>query len=183
MNDATRSGTDRRKLHHRRLPAAALLAALLALAACGGDGADEVGEGTDDAEVDMESVQFASERDIDLDRMERRESGLYVEDLEEGDGPEATAGSRVRVHYTGWLPDGTQFDTSREGPEPFAFTVGAGQVIPGWDQGVQGMREGGRRRLVIPPELAYGSQGAGGVIPPDTPLVFEVELVEVLGSG
>lgn len=183
MNDATRCGTDRSELHHRRRPAAALLAALLALAACGGEGADEVGEGTDDAEFDMETVEFAPELDADRDRMERRESGLYVEDLQEGDGAEATAGARVRVHYTGWLPDGTQFDTSREGPEPFAFTLGAGQVIPGWDRGVEGMREGGRRRLVIPPELAYGSQGAGGVIPPDTPLVFEVELMEVLEAG
>lgn len=183
MNDTTRYGADHRKLRHRRLPAVALFAALVALAACGGDGGDQVGEGADDAEGDMEAVQFAAEVDVDLDRMERGESGLYVEDLQEGDGAEATAGTRVRVHYTGWLPDGTQFDTSREGPEPFAFTVGAGQVIPGWDEGVEGMREGGRRRLVIPPELAYGSQGAGGVIPPDTPLVFEVELVEVLEAG
>lgn len=183
MNDTTRSGTDHRKLQHRRLPAVALFAALVALAACGGDGSEELGDGTDDAGLDVEFVEFAPELDADRDRMERRESGLYVEDLQEGDGAEATAGTRVRVHYTGWLPDGTQFDTSREGPEPFAFTLGAGQVIPGWDQGVEGMREGGRRRLVIPPDLAYGSQGAGDVIPPDTPLVFEVEVVEVLEAG
>jgi FKBP-type peptidyl-prolyl cis-trans isomerase len=95
-----------------------------------------------------------------------------------GTGAEARAGARVEVHYTGWLLDGKQFDSSRGG-SPFAFQLGAGQVIKGWDQGVAGMRVGGRRRLTIPPELAYGLRGFPGVIPAQATLVFEVELVAV----
>ncbi len=106
-------------------------------------------------------------------------SPLDIQDLTVGEGPEAAPGQRVQVHYTGWLEDGTRFDSSLDRNEPFAFSLGAGQVIPGWDQGVAGMRVGGRRRLTIPPALGYGSRGAGGVIPPDATLVFEVELLEV----
>jgi FKBP-type peptidyl-prolyl cis-trans isomerase FkpA len=102
-----------------------------------------------------------------------------------GTGADATAGRRVTVNYTGWLYDptrpeqkGQQFDTS-VGRPPFAFTLGAGQVIRGWDQGVAGMKVGGQRRLVIPPDLAYGSMGAGGVIPPNATLVFDIELLDV----
>jgi peptidylprolyl isomerase/FKBP-type peptidyl-prolyl cis-trans isomerase FkpA len=95
-----------------------------------------------------------------------------------GTGAEARAGLRVEVHYTGWLLDGKQFDSSRGGA-PFGFALGAGQVIKGWDQGVAGMRVGGRRRLTIPPELAYGMRGYPGVIPPQATLVFEVELLGV----
>lgn len=132
----------------------------------------------------MEGVAFSSELGVDLEAMEQRSSGLYVQVLEEGaSGPEATRGSTVTVHYTGWLPDGTRFDTSREREEPFVFTAGTGQVISGWDEGVVGMTPGERRRLVIPPELAYGSRGAGGVIPPNSPLVFEVEALDVGGGG
>ena len=106
-------------------------------------------------------------------------SGLKIEDLEVGSGAEAKAGQTVVVHYTGWLLDGTKFDSSVDRGTPFEFRLGAGQVIPGWDRGVEGMRVGGTRRLTIPPELAYGDRGAAGVIPPGATLVFEVELLEV----
>ncbi|MDX1624748.1 MAG: FKBP-type peptidyl-prolyl cis-trans isomerase [Gemmatimonadota bacterium] len=111
--------------------------------------------------------------------MEKTETGLYRETLEEGGGETARAGDTVVVHYTGWLPDGTRFDSSHDRGEPFRFRLGAGRVIPGWDQGVAGMRVGERRRLVIPPELGYGERGAGDVIPANATLVFEVELLEV----
>ena len=101
-----------------------------------------------------------------------------IEDLVKGKGPEAARGKTVEVHYTGWLIDGKQFDSSRGG-EPFAFDLGAGQVIKGWDQGVVGMRVGGTRKLTIPPELAYGMRGFPGAIPAQATLVFEVELVAV----
>lgn len=110
---------------------------------------------------------------------------LMVVDDRLGDGNEATAGRQVRVHYTGWLYDagapdhrGPQFDSSRDG-DPFEFDLGAGGVIPGWDQGIAGMKVGGRRTLTIPPALAYGSQGFPGAIPPDATLIFEVELLGV----
>jgi FKBP-type peptidyl-prolyl cis-trans isomerase FkpA len=124
-------------------------------------------------------VAFARELDVELGRMNRQPSGLYVEDVAAGSGEEAVPGRSVAVHYTGWLPDGTQFDSSRDRGEPFAFRLGEGQVIEGWDEGVAGMRVGGRRKLVIPPDLAYGSAGAGGVIPPNATLVFDVELLQV----
>ena len=107
------------------------------------------------------------------------ESGLKYEDLTVGDGAEATAGRTVSVHYTGWLTDGQKFDSSRDRNDPFAFVLGGGMVIKGWDEGVQGMKVGGVRRLTIPPQLGYGVRGAGGVIPPNATLVFEVELLDV----
>lgn len=107
------------------------------------------------------------------------DSGLKYEDLAEGEGASAARGQRVTVHYTGWLSDGTQFDSSLDHDDPFSFPLGAGHVIRGWDEGVQGMRIGGRRRLTIPPQLGYGAAGAGGVIPPYATLVFEVELLGV----
>ncbi|MGA1561379.1 MAG: FKBP-type peptidyl-prolyl cis-trans isomerase [Gammaproteobacteria bacterium] len=108
------------------------------------------------------------------------ESGLKYEDLVQGDGAEATAGKRVSVHYTGWLTDGSKFDSSVDRNSPFQFSLGAGMVIRGWDEGVQGMKIGGKRKLTIPPELGYGERGAGGVIPPNATLVFDVELLEIL---
>ena len=106
-------------------------------------------------------------------------SGLVIEELEVGTGAEATAGQHVQVHYTGWLTDGKKFDSSKDRNDPFVFPLGARHVISGWDEGVQGMKVGGRRKLTIPPNLGYGARGAGGVIPPNATLVFEVELLAV----
>lgn len=104
---------------------------------------------------------------------------LVIEDITVGTGAEATAGNSVTVHYTGWLTDGTQFDSSLTSGRPFQFALGQGQVIPGWDQGVAGMKVGGTRRLTIPPDLGYGAAGAGGVIPPNATLIFEVQLLSI----
>jgi FKBP-type peptidyl-prolyl cis-trans isomerase len=106
-------------------------------------------------------------------------SELIIEDLVVGNGATAQAGQSVVVHYTGWLTNGQKFDSSVDRNDPFDFRLGAGQVIPGGDQGVAGMQVGGKRKLTIPPNLAYGSRGAGGVIPPNATLVFEVELLAV----
>lgn len=107
-------------------------------------------------------------------------SGLVYEDVEIGAGPEATGpGQTVSVHYTGWLPDGTKFDSSVDRGDPFGFPLGVGYVIPGWDEGVVGMKVGGKRKLTIPPNLGYGARGAGGVIPPHATLIFEVELLDI----
>ena len=125
-------------------------------------------------------------RDPSTDQGNRMATALQTTDLTPGNGPEVTAGQTAVVHYTGWLyaegaPDnkGRKFDSSRDRGDPFAFRVGGGQVIKGWDQGVAGMKVGGERRLVIPPELGYGSRGAGGVIPGGATLVFDVELVAI----
>lgn len=104
-------------------------------------------------------------------------SGLVIEEITIGDGAEASAGQEVTVHYTGWLTDGKKFDSSKDRDDPFVFPLGAGRVIKGWDEGVQGMKVGGTRKLTIPSALGYGARGAGNVIPPDATLVFEVELL------
>ena len=110
-------------------------------------------------------------------------SGLQYEDVTVGSGAEAKAGNFVSVHYTGWLYEGgvrgAKFDSSKDRGQPFEFPLAAGHVIRGWDEGVQGMRVGGVRKLTIPPHLGYGARGAGGVIPPNATLVFEVELLDV----
>jgi FKBP-type peptidyl-prolyl cis-trans isomerase FkpA len=112
-------------------------------------------------------------------------SGLQYTDNVVGDGAEAKAGQHVSVHYTGWLyndgEQGAKFDSSRDRNDPFDFPLGAGMVIKGWDEGVQGMKIGGQRTLIIPPELGYGARGAGGVIPPNATLKFDVELLGLEG--
>lgn len=117
---------------------------------------------------------------------ENRVAEMLITDLTTGQGAAANNGATVAVHYTGWLYDhaaadgkGREFDSSRKGGQPFSFLLGRGQVIAGWDSGVFGMRVGGQRRLVIPANMAYGASGAGGVIPPDATLVFDVELLDV----
>jgi FKBP-type peptidyl-prolyl cis-trans isomerase FkpA len=122
----------------------------------------------------------------DKDKKDKKEekvittkSGLKYVELKEGTGDEAKAGQIVEVHYTGWLKDGTKFDSSKDRNEPFKFPLGAGRVIKGWDEGVAGMKVGGKRKLIIPPELGYGKRGAGNVIPPDAELTFEVELLGI----
>ncbi|MGZ8382495.1 MAG: FKBP-type peptidyl-prolyl cis-trans isomerase [Nitrospira sp.] len=107
------------------------------------------------------------------------ESGLKYVDVSVGTGLEAVAGNLATVHYTGWLTNGTKFDSSVDRRDPFSFPIGSGKVIKGWDEGVAGMKVGGKRKLTIPPQLGYGARGAGGVIPPNATLVFDVELLEV----
>lgn len=107
------------------------------------------------------------------------ENQFKIDNLKIGEGTEAKTGNTVFVHYTGTLLDGKKFDSSLDRGQPFSFVLGRGQVIPGWEQGILGMKVGGKRKLIIPPSLAYGEKGAGGVIPPNSTLVFEVELLNV----
>jgi FKBP-type peptidyl-prolyl cis-trans isomerase len=113
------------------------------------------------------------------ENMETTPSGLQYVDVKVGTGASPKTGQTAVVHYTGWLLDGTKFDSSKDRGQPFTFAVGRGQVIKGWDEGVATMKVGGTRKLTIPPELAYGARGAGGVIPPNATLTFEVELLEI----
>ncbi len=144
---------------------------LMALAACGEEGGSE-DSGGEDVDAGAQSGDcFEEETTTD--------SGLIIKDSECGDGKTAEAGMLVTVHYVGTLEDGTPFDSSRDRGEPFEFVLGTSSVIQGWDEGVAGMQVGGIRTLTIPPELGYGAAGAGGVIPPNATLVFEIELLEV----
>jgi len=106
-------------------------------------------------------------------------SGLTIEDTVIGKGAAASAGRDITVHYAGWLANGTQFDSSKEKQDPFEFTLGKKEVMPGWEEGLSGMKVGGTRKLTIPPQLAYGKEGAGDTIPPNETLTFEVELLAV----
>ncbi len=126
-----------------------------------------------------EHLTFAPSLGVELERMTRTESGLYFQELRLGEGPEAGEGDRVAVHYAGWLPDGDLFDGIVPPADPMSFTLGEGEVIRGWDEGVRGMRAGGARKLVVPPHLAYGSRGVPGTVPRNATLVFQIELVEV----
>ena len=113
------------------------------------------------------------------DKVIETKSGLKYIDVKAGDGAEAKKGDTVQVHYTGRLKDGKKFDSSKDRGEPFEFPLGAGKVIKGWDEGVAGMKVGGTRKLIIPPELGYGAKGAGNVIPPNAELHFDVELLKI----
>ena len=137
--------------------------------------------GTDKTRLPPErqvAERYGSALDVELSEMERRPTGLYVQDVVEGEGMRADSGDIVVVHYTGWLPTGKEFDSSRGG-DPFEVALGYGRVIQGWDQGVVGMRVGGQRRLVVPPAMGYGARGSGP-IPGNSTLVFDVELVDVV---
>jgi FKBP-type peptidyl-prolyl cis-trans isomerase len=144
-----------------------LLILLALLAACGSRDDSAAGAG------------FSAELGVDTTRMTRAPAGFWYTDVTAGQGAEAVPGRTVTVHYTGWLPSGKKFDSSRDRGEPFAFTLGARQVITGWDEGVKGMKAGGRRKLVLPPDMAYGNMGAPPDIPPGATLVFDVEVLKV----
>jgi FKBP-type peptidyl-prolyl cis-trans isomerase FkpA len=138
-----------------------------------------LGCGKETSSGDPTQVTYAQELGVDLAAMEHRESGLYLLDVVVGTGDEATLGRRVTVDYTGWLPSGKQFDSSKsEGGAPFSFTPGQGRVIAGWEEGIVGMRVGGRRKLVLPSSLGYGERAAGD-IPPRSVLIFDVELLSI----
>ena len=156
------------------LSASRILPVLLAAVAC-------VGEEPTQQTGPLVNEDFAADFNVDLSSMTKSSTGLYVQDLTEGTGAEAVNGVTVRVHYTGWLVNGDKFDSSRDRGVPFDFSLGAQQVIAGWDEGVLGMRIGGERKLVIPPGLAYGAAGASPAIPPNATLVFDVELLEITG--
>ena len=128
---------------------------------------------------DPAQLTYAPALNVKLDPAELRPSGLYVHDLVVGTGPVADSMSTAEVHYTGWLADGTKFDSSRDRNETFRFTVGIGQVIGGWDEGVRGMKVGGKRQLIVPPKMGYGDIGSPPAIPRMATLVFEVELIGV----
>lgn len=155
-------------LREKRWIALAIVA-LLAFAACG----NEEGGGSEEQEVaQSEDSECSTEP-------QTTEDGLIIEDIECGDGEEAVKGQLITVHYTGTLEDGTKFDSSKDRDQPFQFVLGAGMVIKGWDEGFAGMKVGGQRKLTIPPEMGYGEAGAGGVIPPNATLIFDVELLAV----
>jgi FKBP-type peptidyl-prolyl cis-trans isomerase len=145
----------------------ALFAALALAVACGND----------PTTIELDENGFAVFLAVDLDAMTETASGLLWQDFVVGTGTEAVNGGVVSVDYSGWLKNGTLFDSSSNRGQPYTFTLGQGDVIEGWDEGILGMREGGSRRLIIPPDLAYGSTGSGGSIPPDATLVFDVTLV------
>ena len=131
------------------------------------------------AVIASQQILNRSPLETTTDGLVTTESGLQYKDIVTGTGDTPEEGQIVTVHYTGTLEDGTKFDSSRDRGQPFSFTIGIGQVIQGWDEGVASMQVGGQRQLIIPPELGYGSEGAGGVIPPNATLLFDVELLEV----
>ncbi|MFY2559686.1 FKBP-type peptidyl-prolyl cis-trans isomerase [Corallococcus terminator] len=157
-----------------------LCALLIPLMGCGSDDTNTPPPSEGNPENgDPTKVTYAESLNVHLAEMTLLSSGLYLQDIgEPGTGDAATAGMRVYVHYTGWLPDGKKFDSSA-GRSPIDFILGQGRVIEGWDQGIAGMRVGGKRRLVIPSELGYGAQGSSGAIPPYSVLVFDTELILV----
>ena len=157
----------------------AVLALTLALAAACTSDEGAAGGSRAPANPDPAQNTYAPALNVNLQTSSKTAEGLYYRDVQEGTGQVAVEGRQIRVHYTGWLPDGTKFDSSRDRNEPLPFTLGAGMVIRGWDIGVAGMRVGGRRTLVIPADLGYGANGMPPDIPGNSVLVFDVELVEV----
>jgi len=151
---------------------------VLVVVGCARDDDAAPGDMAADA-VAAENTPFDASGAVDTSAMTRSPTGLLMLDLEEGEGTPAEAGSTVLVHYTGWLMDGTRFDSSHDRGEPFEVWLGQNRVIAGWEEGLKGMRPGGQRRLVVPPELAYRAEGYGALIPPDARLVFDIEMVEV----
>lgn len=153
-----------------------LLPVALTVAACGGDE-----NGPVEVELqDAAQISYASVLGVDLSAMRLQPSGLYIRDLEDGSGDPTVVGDVMVVHYSGWVNDGTLFDSSHNpGREPFTVVAGSDGVIAGWREGLVGMRIGGLRQLVIPPQLAYGTQSVSPLIPPGSVLIFEVELLEV----
>ena len=129
--------------------------------------------------VEQKSVSGQKSPSAATDKYVKTASGLSYLDIIPGAGASPSLGKQVKVHYTGWLENGTKFDSSLDRGQPFVFLIGAGQVIPGWDEGVMSMKVGGKRKLIIPPQLGYGTTGAGGVIPPNATLIFEVELLDI----
>lgn len=127
----------------------------------------------------MTEIDFVPELGIQLDEMTRSSSGLYTLDLDVGEGNEARPNRRVTVHYVGWFPDGKAFDSTLATGEPVSFVLGQREVIRGWEEGIRGMREGGRRKLVVPPRLAYGRRGLDDLVPSNAVLVFEIQLLKV----
>lgn len=153
------------------LPAAIALITVATLAACGGT------ETQTSQQKPQENTAMTSNTQVDTTGTTATPSGLKIKELQPGTGASPQNGQKVTVHYTGWLTDGTKFDSSVDRNQPFEFTLGAHEVIQGWDEGVASMKIGGKRRLVIPPNLAYGSRAVGGVIPANSTLVFDVELL------
>ena len=145
------------------------LAAVLVLTACGASGF-----------TSPLSLRYDPSTGVDVSRMERTESGLLMQTISEGWGDRpARRGDAVRIHYIGQFPDGRKFDSSIDRQETMDFRIGLGEVIRGWEEGVTGMKVGGRRKIVVPPELGYGARGIEDVVPPDQVLVFEIQLVEL----
>ena len=168
----------------------AILLAAIATGCTGGGQRDQPGSGEMVIEetpgcAGMAAVEFAAELDVDLSLMRERVSGLCVQDVRVGDGAVAAVGDSAYIHYTGWLVDGTKFDSSLDRGEPIEVLAGRPGTIQGWIEGVPGMREGGRRRLLIPAELGYGEEGflddqGAAIIPPNAMLVFDLELVKAV---
>ena len=164
-----------------RVVALAVVCAALGVAGCGDDDDDEsASTGTTETQpADVPEVDTSTKPKVQVPE-DAPPAGLQIEDLKEGDGATAATGDNVTVHYVGVAySTGEQFDASWDRDQPFSFPLGAGQVIPGWDQGVAGMKEGGRRRLTIPPELGYGERGSPPDIGPNETLIFVVDLLEV----
>ena len=156
-----------------------LAAAAIAIAGCGSGGGTSQSTSTSAALTGSTQSAISTGPSTGTSSSTQEANGLQIQDEVVGTGPATKAGDTVTVNYTGWLTSGKKFDASADHGQPFTFTLGQGQVITGWDQGVAGMKAGGKRKLTIPPELGYGAQGAGGVIPPNATLIFEVELVKI----